>query len=477
MKLSFHNLSPKVLVVGDLMIDHYLWGNCNRISPEAPVQIIDVQRETTTLGGAGNVINNLLTFGARVDVGGVIGQDEAGQELTQMLHQAGAGTALLHVQTDRKTSKKSRIIASNQQVVRYDKETKDDISKESEASLLEKIAKVITHYELVLLSDYNKGVLTPSLTQGIIKLANQHAIKVLIDPKGADYTKYNGAYLLTPNKKEASVATKTEIKDDATLERVGFALKAQCNLTYSLITLSEEGIALFDDSQMQKIPTKARAVYDVTGAGDTVLASLGFAIANHMTMHDACNFANYAAAVVIGKVGSATATLSEVEEYIANYITEFSSESSIKNRAEMSAIVAGLKKRNKKIVFTNGCFDILHLGHVKYLEKAKSFGDILIVGVNADASVKRLKGAERPINPEFDRAYLLSALGAVDYVVVFDEDTPYELIKVIKPEILVKGGDYEGKEVVGSDLVEEVRLVSFVEGKSSTNIINKMKNK
>jgi D-beta-D-heptose 7-phosphate kinase / D-beta-D-heptose 1-phosphate adenosyltransferase len=477
MKLTFHNLSPKILVVGDLMIDHYLWGSCHRISPEAPVQIIDIQKETTTLGGAGNVINNLLTFGARVDVCSVIGQDEAGQELSQMLEQAGAGIGLLYMQAGRRTSKKSRIIAANQQVVRYDKETKDGIDKESEILILEKIEKVITHYELILFSDYGKGVLTPTLSQAIIRLANQHAVKVLIDPKGSDYTKYNGAYLLTPNKKEASIATKIDIKDNYALENAGFALKKQCNLTYSIITLSEEGIALFDDSQMYKIPTKAKAVYDVTGAGDTVLASLGFAIANHINLQDACNFANYAAAVVISKVGSATATLSEIEEYISSYITEFSSEAVIKTRAELSSIVSGLKKRNKKVVFTNGCFDILHLGHVKYLEKAKSFGDVLIVGVNADASVKRLKGAERPINPEYDRAYLLSALGVVDYVVVFEEDTPYELIKTIKPQILVKGGDYEGKEVVGSDLVEEVRLVTFVEGKSTTNIIQKMKHK
>jgi D-beta-D-heptose 7-phosphate kinase/D-beta-D-heptose 1-phosphate adenosyltransferase len=476
-KLSFSNLSPKVLVVGDLMIDHYLWGSCSRISPEAPVQVIDIQRETTVLGGAGNVVNNLLAFGASVDVGSVIGQDEVGMELRQMLRKAGAGTTLLQTQENRNTSKKSRIIAANQQVVRYDKESKDDIAKESEAQLLDKIADVIADYELVFLSDYNKGVLTHTLTQGIIKLANQYKIKVLIDPKGTDYTKYTGAYLLTPNKKEASLASKIDIKDDASLERVGFTLKTQCNLTYSLITLSEEGIALFDDKQMHKIPTKAKAVYDVTGAGDTVLASLGFAIANGLEMSDACNFANYAAAVVISKVGSATTTLSEIEEYINAYSTDFDRDSAIRTREEMAITTEDLRKRNKKIVFTNGVFDVLHLGHVKYLETAKGFGDILIVGVNADASVKRLKGEERPINPEYDRAYLLASLNAVDFVVIFEEDTPYELIKALKPEILVKGGDYEGKVVVGSDLVDEVRLVTFLEGKSSTNIINKIKSK
>lgn len=475
MKINFENHHPAILVIGDLMIDHYLWGTCTRISPEAPVQVIDIHKETTTLGGAGNVVNNLLAFGAKVDVGSVIGEDKEGKELKQMLEKAGAGTFLLETQADRKTSKKSRIIATNQQVVRYDKESKDNINSESEVHLLNKIQANISKYEILLLSDYGKGVLTPSFTQSIIKLANQHSIKVLIDPKGTDYSKYEGAYLLTPNKKEASLATKVEIKDDKSLEKAGFILKNQCKLQYSMITLSEEGIALFDDTKMYKIPTKAEAVYDVTGAGDTVLASLGFAITKGMSMIDTCVFANYAAAVVISKVGSATATLSEIEEHIASYIPELDSSLAIKNRNEIGIFSKNLKERGKKIVFTNGCFDILHLGHVKYLEKAKSFGDVLIVGVNADASVKRLKGAERPINSEYDRAYLLASLSAVDFVVIFEEDTPYNLIEEIRPSILVKGGDYEGKEVVGSDLVEEVRLVTFVEGKSSTNIINKLK--
>ncbi len=477
MKINFKHPHPQILVVGDLMIDHYLWGTCNRISPEAPVQVIDIQKETTLLGGAGNVVNNLLTFGAKVEVGGVIGNDEAGNELMGMLQKAGAGTLLVQVQEGRKTSKKSRIIAANQQVVRYDKESKDNISKESEQKLLAGIEKNILQYQLIILSDYNKGVLTPTLTQSIINLAKQHGIKVLIDPKGTDYTKYTGAFLITPNKKEASTATNIEIKDEHTLQEAGFLLKRNYRLTYAVITLSEEGIAFFDEQSMHKIPTKAKAVYDVTGAGDTVLASLGFAIANDWNMIEACNFANYAAAVVISKVGSATATLSEIQEYIASYIPDFNSDTVIKTREEIVEIANDLRKRNKKIVFTNGCFDVLHLGHVKYLEKAKSFGDVLIVGVNADASVKRLKGEERPINPEYDRAYLLASLNVVDYVVVFEEDTPYDLIQAISPEILVKGGDYQGKEVVGSNLVKEVKLVSFVEGKSTTNIIKKIKNK
>ncbi len=476
MKINFKNHHPHILVIGDLMIDHYLWGTCTRISPEAPVQVIDIHKETTTLGGAGNVVHNLIVFGAKVDVGSVLGDDEEGQELKQMLTKIEAGTSLLQTQAGRKTSKKSRIIATNQQVVRYDKESKDNISSESEAMLFSKIKAAITQYNLLLLSDYGKGVLTPTFTQNIIKLANEHGIKVFVDPKGTDYTKYAGAYLLTPNKKEASLATKIDIRDDETLAKAGFALKNQCGLTYSMITLSEEGIALFDKEKMYKIPTRAEAVYDVTGAGDTVLASLGFAISANMSMIDACNFANYAAAVVISKVGSATATLEEIADYIASYIPELDSSAAIKTRTEIANLSENLRERGKKVVFTNGCFDVLHLGHVKYLEKAKSFGDILIVGVNADASVKRLKGAERPINPAYDRAYLLASLKAVDFVVIFEEDTPYNLIKEISPEILVKGGDYEGKEVVGSDLVKEVRLVTFVAGKSSTNIINKMKN-
>ncbi|MCU0451704.1 MAG: D-glycero-beta-D-manno-heptose-7-phosphate kinase [Bernardetiaceae bacterium] len=467
--------APRLLVVGDLMIDHYLWSDCNRISPEAPVPVLDVQRETETLGGAGNVVANLLALGAAVDVASVVGADAAGATLAQLLAQAGA-TPLLVQQSGRQTSRKSRLMASHQQVLRYDRETKSDLDPATEQQLLAAVLPRLAQYQAILLSDYGKGVLTPAVCQALIGQANQLGTKVLIDPKGHDYRKYHGAYLVTPNRKEAATATGLAINpaEAASLQAAGQYLRQQFGLAYAVITLSEAGMAYFGPTEWQHLPTRARDVYDVTGAGDTVLAALGFALAQGRHLAEACHFANYAAAVVVGKVGSATATLAEIEEMAGKSQGE-GSEHLLKTRAQMAALAQQLRQRGKKLVFTNGCFDVLHLGHVKYLEKAKTFGDVLIVGVNADASVRRLKGPERPINPEQDRAYLLAALGTVDYVVVFDEDTPYALIQALRPDVLVKGGDYADKPVVGSDLVPEVRLVDFVEGRSSTRVIQKIK--
>jgi D-beta-D-heptose 7-phosphate kinase/D-beta-D-heptose 1-phosphate adenosyltransferase len=462
----------KIAVVGDLMIDHYLFGSCNRISPEAPVQVVDLQEEKSLLGGAGNVINNLLAFGCDVEVISVIGDDDAGQELQDMLIQKGISTNKLVEEKNRKTSKKSRVLAVNQQIIRFDKESKNNISQDSEKKLLHLLESIIDIVDIVLLSDYGKGVLTDWLTREIIFLSNNRNKKVLVDPKGSDYSKYQDAYLLTPNKKEAQIATNIDIKDDNTLLDAITKLKKDLNLDYSLITLSEDGIGIFDN-KLAKIPTKAKEVYDVTGAGDTVLASIGFCLANGFDIYKACEFSNYAAGVVVGKIGSATTTLDEVEEYIS-FLHKSSSDTFIKSFEEIEKISKRLKEQNKKIVFTNGCFDILHVGHVKYLQKAKSFGDILILGLNSDASVKRLKGETRPINIQEDRAYILASLEVVDYVVIFDEDTPYELIKLIQPDTLVKGGDYKGKDVVGSDIAKELKLVDFVDGRSTTKTIEKI---
>jgi len=274
--IDLQGKSPRLLVVGDLMIDHYLWGSCERISPEAPVQVVNVKSESSVLGGAGNVINNLRALGSQVDVISVVGGCEISNELKTLLKNISVSTQHLITQKDRITSKKSRIIASQQQVVRYDRESSDEISTESQKQILESFTSIIANYDGVLLSDYGKGVLTPSLTQSLISVANKAGKKVMVDPKGLDYSKYKGAYLLTPNKKEASEATQITIKDDESLTQAITQLKTQCNLTISLITLSEQGVAIFDDA-LRTHPTVAREVYDVTGAGDTVLASLGFA--------------------------------------------------------------------------------------------------------------------------------------------------------------------------------------------------------
>ena len=466
---TLHNAHPHILVIGDLMIDHYLWGGCERISPEAPVQVVDIARETTVLGGAGNVINNLVTLGASVSVAGVIGDDENGEELRSMLGLIGVSSQGLIPQAKRKTSKKSRIIASNQQILRYDKESKEAIDKTSERAIVSYVIDIIDGCDIVILSDYGKGVITDAVAGGVIAAAKAAGKKVLVDPKGKDYRKYRGAYLLTPNKKEASEATGIVIRDDKSLQKALLSLKETCALECSMITLSEDGIAIYDHN-MRRFPTVAKEVYDVTGAGDTVIASLSFALSCGYTIDEAAPFANHAAAVVVGKIGSATVTLGEIEEYESS-LHQSTSQMHIKTKEEIYLLSDRLKKEGKKVVFTNGCFDILHVGHVKYLQEAKSYGDVLIVGLNSDSSVRELKGPTRPVNTQEDRAYILAALESVDYVVLFSEETPHDLIRDIAPDILVKGGDYEGKSVVGAEFAGELRLVQFVDGKSTTATI------
>ncbi len=454
------------------MIDHYLWGGCERISPEAPVQVVDISKETTVLGGAGNVVNNLITMGATVSVASVIGDDAIGKELSIMLKSIGVKTEGLVTQHGRHTSKKSRVIASNQQILRYDKESKENIEMASVEKILMALKKDLFLYDMIILSDYGKGVLRTELTQGIIALSREAGKRVIVDPKGRDYTKYRGAHLLTPNKKEASEASGIEIKDDSSLRKALLWLKDECALERSMITLSEDGIAIFEEDVM-RFPTVAQEVFDVTGAGDTVIASIAFALSAGRSIEETARFANLAAGVAVGKIGSATVTLDEIEIYESS-LHQSSSEAHIKSFDEIDALVQRCRVNHQRVVFTNGCFDILHVGHVKYLQIAKSFGDVLIVGLNSDDSVRRLKGPSRPVNKAEDRAYILAALEAVDYVVPFSEDTPHDLIKMIAPDVLVKGGDYEGKRVVGTEFSGELKLVDFVEGKSTTKTIERI---
>ena len=464
--------SPKLLVIGDLMVDHYLWGSCERISPEAPVQVINVNNESILLGGAGNVINNLKALGAKVDMISVIGKCDISNELKGLLDDIEVDTKYMIIQRDRITSKKSRVIASQQQVIRFDREGTDEISSESQKEVLNTFTRIIKNYDSVLLSDYGKGVLTKKLTKSLISIANKNGKKVLVDPKGTDYSKYKGAYLLTPNKKEASEATSITIKDDATLTQAITQLKAECDLDVSIITLSDKGIAVYDD-EFRIHPTSTREVFDVTGAGDTVLASIGFALACDLSIDKAIEFSNFAAGVVVGKIGSSTVTINEIIEYESS-LKKSKSDKHIKKIDEIRILSKELKARGKKIVFTNGCFDVVHAGHIKYLETSKSYGDILIVGLNSNRSVSSLKGPKRPFNTETDRAYIIAALESVDYVVIFDEDNPYNLIKSIKPHILTKGADYEGKKVIGRELVEELKLIDLVDGKGTSKLVKKI---
>jgi D-beta-D-heptose 7-phosphate kinase / D-beta-D-heptose 1-phosphate adenosyltransferase len=464
--------APKILVIGDLMVDHYLWGSSDRISPEAPVPVVSINNESRVLGGAGNVINNLKALNAKVDVMSVLGECGVSSELKLLLNEIEIDTQYLITEPKRISSKKTRIIAAQQQVVRYDQENSTEITESSQKTLLSNFRKKITDYDCVLLSDYGKGVLTNELTQQLINVAKQHSVKVLVDPKGLNYSKYKGAYLLTPNKKEASEATGINIADDESLVFAIKQLKEDCELDVSLITLSEQGVAIYD-GELRNHPTQTREVFDVTGAGDTVLASLSFALSCEFDIDEAVKFANLAAGVVVGKIGNATATLNEIIEY-GSSLSKSTSDAHIKTLNEITALSEELKTRGKKIVFTNGCFDLLHAGHVRYLEVSKNFGDVLILGLNSDRSVTALKGEGRPINTQIDRAYILAALEAVDYVVIFDDDTPYNLINAIKPHTLVKGSDYECQDVVGQDIAEELKLIQFVDGKSTTKTIEKI---
>ncbi len=470
----------KILVVGDVMLDEYIVGKCDRVSPEAPVLVLGVTNSNTKLGGACNVANNLVSLGVESTLLSVIGSNkDASNEnktLKKLLKKSKISYKLIK-ESNRKTTIKTRVMDNSHQIVRIDKEHTNPISKKTQKKLIQEFNNLISSVDVVLLSDYNKGVLTKKITKELIKIANSQNKKILIDPKGNDYSKYKNAYLLTPNKKEIQNAFDIDITNKTQLKKALKSLQ-ELNITYPLVTLSEDGVGFMCNNQVYNYHTQAVEVFDVTGAGDTVLASLGYGFANGWDIKKSVEFANIAAGVVVAKIGAQSATLSEIEAYKNNILMP----NKIKTLKEISLICKDIatNKQNttkKKIVFTNGCFDILHSGHVTYLAKAKKLGDILIVGLNSDDSVKRLKGKTRPINSQDDRALVLSSLECVDFVVIFEQDTPYELIKTILPDILVKGGDYEANKVVGCDIAKEVKIVPLLKGKSTTNIIRNITNK
>lgn len=467
----------KCLVVGDLMLDEYLWGKTERISPEAPVQVVDVLREDLRLGGAGNVAHNLLALGCQVTVASVIGEDENGWALLKAFNRQGINTEAIYQEPERRTGRKTRVIAANQQIVRIDRESRDPLSEQFEQRLIGWLQQHLKGYDVVLVSDYLKGVLTPAVLSSIMTTAAESRIPVLVDPKGTDYGKYRGATCLTPNRKEAEAASGVLIRNLESLNQAATDLMARVGLNNLLITRSEEGMSLFCGSgETVHIPTVAREVFDVTGAGDTVLALLACGVAGGLTLAEAARLANVAAGIAVGKLGTSIVTPAEIIDAVSQ--SHRDSDSKIKNRDVLAAIMEQERNKGRKIVFTNGCFDLIHAGHVKYLQAARRLGDLLIMGLNSDASVRRLKGPKRPLIGEDERAHILAALDCIDYVCLFDEDTPLELITALKPHILVKGGDYTPEGVVGKDIVEayggRVELIPFVDGKSTTNIIEKV---
>lgn len=469
-----------ILVIGDLMIDEYLWGGVERISPEAPVQVVDVKKEKYVLGGAGNVIKNISCLEAKkIYVSGVIDDKETGELILEKLKELNVIKEGLFKETNKISSKKIRVLSSenNQQLLRIDKETRKSISEETESKLIDFVKSNIDNFDAIIISDYMKGTLTKTVLSKIIKIANQKGKTTIVDPKGEEYRKYSNATILTPNRREASLASGIKITNKKTLQKAGEQILHDVNAKAVLITLGEEGVMIFEKNKPPlRLPARAKEVYDVTGAGDTIASVLSLGIATGLSFAESAEIANLAAGIVVGKVGVATAKKEEIISFY-NKNKKYSY-NKLKNKHDLKKNIEKERDGGKKIIFTNGCFDILHSGHITYLQEAEKLGGVLVVGLNSNNSVRRLKGKNRPIFNEKERASILSALSCIDYVCIFDEDTPLDLIKFLKPDILVKGKDYKKEEVVGWKAVEgyggKVELIDLVEGKSTSKIIQRI---
>ncbi|MWQ44976.1 bifunctional D-glycero-beta-D-manno-heptose-7-phosphate kinase/D-glycero-beta-D-manno-heptose 1-phosphate adenylyltransferase HldE [Glaesserella parasuis] len=465
---QFNN--AKVLVLGDVMLDRYWFGATNRISPEAPVPVVKVQEREDRAGGAANVAMNIASLNVPVTLHGLVGNDDAGRALDKLLSEHSIQNQCVAVDSH-PTITKLRILSRHQQLLRLDFE--EGFHNLDCQALLAKLAAEITAYGALILSDYGKGTL--DTVQQMIQIARQANVPVLIDPKGTDFERYRGATLLTPNMSEFE-AVAGHCNDEGEIVAKGLKMIADFDLSALLITRSEKGMTLLRPNQDPfHLPTQAKEVYDVTGAGDTVISVLATAIADGRPLEEACYLANAAAGVVVGKLGTSTVSPSELEQAIHQRSeTGFG----VVSEDELKVIVKQSKTRGEKIVMTNGCFDILHPGHISYLENARKLGDRLIVAVNTDESVKRLKGESRPINDLNARMAVLAGLASVDWVVPFGEDTPQRLIGEILPDLLVKGGDYKPEEIAGSQEVwangGEVRVLNFENGCSTTNVIKKI---
>lgn len=457
----------KVLIVGDVMLDRYHFGTVSRISPEAPVPVVNVKKMTHTLGGAGNVANNISHLQAGAVLVGGCGKDSDAHTLKTMLDSI--NTSYRFIETNSPTTTKLRVIGDKQQIVRLDFEDVVPLRGEYAEQAADTLAKQIEGCCSVVISDYGKGFCTFEICEEIIRLAGKKGLPVIVDPKGSDWRKYAGATTITPNVKELGEAVGRNVEN--TDEDVVLAARdviERTRVDYLVVTRSEKGISIIHKNEHMHIPTEAREVFDVSGAGDTVVASLALCLGKGFDISEAVKVANKAAGIVVSKVGTAPVLLSELNG-------SFDGHSKIVPPESLKALIARIRAMKRKIVFTNGCFDILHKGHVTYLRKAAAMGDILILGLNSDSSVRRLKGDGRPLNSEEDRAEVMAALEFIDFITVFDDDTPYELIKTVQPDVLVKGGDYKIEEVVGREFARKTVLIDFVNGYSTTGLIENMK--
>ncbi|HVH27463.1 MAG TPA: D-glycero-beta-D-manno-heptose 1-phosphate adenylyltransferase [Vicinamibacterales bacterium] len=485
MSLQLPRPRHPLLIVGDIICDHYVWGDVERISPEAPVQVLRWEREADRPGGAANVAMNLAALGCQVHLAGVVGNDAPGRWLLKALRARGIETRSVIVSPRRPTTTKTRVIARGQHLLRIDRETREALDAVTERRLVSAIEKLNSTIGGTICSDYGKGVLTPSVlraalrrTGGKAKGARAARPVVLVDPKGRDFGKYRGADVLTPNDKEFTEAT----GPDGSIEQRAKSLINRLGLKALLVTRGAEGMDLFEHEDGRRgaihrtqIPVLQRhEVFDVTGAGDTVAAVMGLASAAGVPWVDAARLANAAAGIVVGTVGTAVAESETLAGVVAGEASQ--ARSKVLSRAALTARVADARAHGVRIVLTNGCFDLLHVGHLHLLQRARALGDILVVAINDDASVKRLKGQNRPLIPEVQRAEMLAALRFVDYVTLFSELTPLRLIQAVRPDVLVKGGDYTPDQVVGRDVVERyggrIEIVPLLPGLSTSGLVD-----
>jgi D-beta-D-heptose 7-phosphate kinase/D-beta-D-heptose 1-phosphate adenosyltransferase len=462
--------SARVVVAGDVMLDQYLFGATNRISPEAPVPVVHVSSTDDRPGGAANVAVNLAALGVRTELIGAVGQDAAGDSLQRILAARGIVCSFDRI-ADRPTITKTRVQSRGQQLIRLDQENKAALPG---ASIVAALKNTVQGAGAVILSDYDKGALAD--IADMIAVCREAGVPVLVDPKGADFGKYRGASLLTPNQGEFEAVAGVAANDDDLVRR-GRQMLDDLDLDALLITRSERGMLLIEsDVEPLFLSTQAREVFDVTGAGDTVIATLAGALASKSDLASAAALANIAAGLVVRKIGVATVTPSEIRVALHQ---RGQGGGGVVAANEVLDMLSEARERGERIVFTNGCFDILHAGHVSYLEEAKSLGDRLIVAVNDDDSVRRLKGDSRPVNVLEDRMLVLAGLAAVDWVVPFSEDTPAALIETLLPDVLVKGGDYQVNDIAGGRAVlengGEVRVLAFKDGRSTSKIIERLK--
>jgi D-beta-D-heptose 7-phosphate kinase / D-beta-D-heptose 1-phosphate adenosyltransferase len=467
----------KIMVIGDLMLDRYFWGDVSRISPEAPVPIVNIHKKTSSLGGAGNVALNLIALGCSVELIGVVGDDTDADELRQKVADLGIDCRGLLSDPSRPTTVKTRIISDSQQMMRLDSEVSRFISEEIEQDLLKISCEKLDTIDIAILSDYAKGVLTDRFLSSFLDFANQKKIRVLVDPKRKDFRSYTNACAVTPNRAESQIALGHSLVTDLDFELAAKEFQDKYNFESVLLTRSEQGMTLLSDGIIRHFPTQAKQVFDISGAGDSVISILAAGLAAGLTWPEATELANLGAGIAVQKVGTSPVTADELIQVLEQEGVS-SLNSKILGLDDLLRKIAAWRSEGKKIAFTNGCFDILHVGHVVYLDKTRGLADILIVGLNSDASVRRLKGSQRPLNVETDRSRVLAALEPVDAVILFEGDTPIDLIMAIKPDLLAKGADYREEDVVGAEFVRsyggDIQLIALVEGRSTTGILNKI---